>query len=150
MYDILFICELCGTHLSADENDVGAIFPCPECANDLTVPVGDILFECPVCEKSLLAGKAAAWQQFHCPECQQLITIPLVGKNVPVSKPPPPVPPPSAAVPPTTPENPQPKPPPSDLSPNAADQRFMSTWGDYLAEAGLTDEPPAQPRPPDN
>ena len=150
MYDILFICELCGTHLSADENDVGAIFPCPECANDLTVPVGDILFECPVCEKSLLAGKAAAWQQFHCPECQQLITIPLVGKNVPVSKPPPPVPPPSAAVPPTTPENPQPKPLPSDLSPNAAVQRFMTTWGDYLAEAGLTDEPPAQPRPPDN
>ena len=51
MYDILFICKHCGIHLSADENDVGASFPCPECANDLTIPVGDILFDCPKCGK---------------------------------------------------------------------------------------------------
>lgn len=151
MYDIFFICDLCEAHLSADVNDVGTTFPCPECTNDLTIPVGDILFACPFCEKSLLAGKTAAWQQFHCPECQQLITIPLVGKIIPVSQSPAPPPPGPTAAAPALPEKLQPKPPPSKPQPDSADHHFMTTWGDYLAEAGLTDDtPPVPPRPSDD
>ena len=149
MFDILFICKHCGTHLNADENDVGVTLPCPECAQDITIPVGDILFECARCGKSLLAGRTAARQNFHCPSCGRVITIPALGKQHIVSEtltsapfPPPlsplsPLPPPRAA--------PAPAPTPPSGSPAAADQQFMATWGDYLAEAGLADDKPAQP-----
>lgn len=143
MYDILFICEHCKSHLSADEQDVGATFPCPECGNDLTIPVGDILFECPACGKSLLAGKKAADRKFHCPNCQRLVRIPLIGKAVPVSA----APAPAAVSPAPVPPKPAPsvqRSAPGKLTDRPDDQRFMATWGDYLAEAGLTDDPPAQ------
>jgi predicted RNA-binding Zn-ribbon protein involved in translation (DUF1610 family) len=149
MYDILFICEHCENHLSADENDVGATFPCPGCGNDLVIPVGDILFECPACSKSLLAGKQASGHTFHCPNCQKLVRIPLIGKAVPVSAAPAPAAFSPAPVPPK--QAPAAKRPESDKPTDRNDdQRFMATWGDYLAEAGLTDEPPSQTLPSEN
>ena len=139
MFDILFICRHCGLHLSADENDVGATFPCPECANRLVIPTGDILFECPECGKSLLAGRTAARQQFHCPNCDCVVLIPLVGKTVPVLERTASVSPPPVAEPPIVPQNDKPSPAVSEVPAEAADRQFMSTWGDYLAEAGLAD-----------
>ena len=148
MYDILFICKHCGLHLSADENDVGASFPCPECRKDLTIPVGDILFDCPKCGKSLLASRSAARQQFHCPSCNRLIVIPPIGKTVPVLEKKELIPPLPAINPLPTSTKPAHASPAAALPADAADQQFMSTWGDYLAEAGLTDDksssPPAQ------
>ena len=139
MFDILFICRHCGLHLSADENDVGATFPCPECANDLKIPNGDILFECPDCGKSLLAVRAAARQQFHCPNCDGVIRIPPVGKTVPVTERTELISPPPVSASPAPPQVVQPRPAVSEVSADAADNHFMSTWGDYLAEAGLAD-----------
>lgn len=145
MYDILFICKHCGVHLSADENDVGASFPCPECKKELAIPVGDILFDCPKCGKALLASRAAVRQPFDCPACNRQIIIPPIGKPVPVSEKTelisplpnlPPAPPP---------EKPKPAPPPANVPADADEKRFMSTWGDYLAEAGLADDKPSLP-----
>ena len=146
MFDILFICKHCGTHLSADENDVGASLPCPECAHDIKIPVGDILFECPQCGKSLLAGRTAVRQPFHCPSCERVITVPAIGKQRIVSETLNSAP----FLPPLTPltappASPAPAPTPPTGSPIADDPHFMSTWGDYLAEAGLADDKPSQP-----
>ena len=147
MYDILFICKHCGLHLSADENDVGASFPCPECSRELTIPVGDILFDCPKCGKALLASRAAARQQFHCPSCKRTIVIPPIGKTVPVSEKSELITPLPDLAPAPPPEKPKPS-PPAALPADADDKQFMSTWGDYLAEAGLADDktppPPAK------
>lgn len=143
MFDILFICKHCGLHLSADENDVGANFPCPECAQELTIPVGDILFECSYCHKSLLAGRTAARQQFHCPSCRRTITIPAVGKMVPVSEKKELISPAPVYAPLPKPER-STAPAPSPGIP-ADDKQFMATWGDYLAESGLADEKPTPP-----
>ncbi len=165
MYDILFICKHCGVHLSADENDVGAAFPCPECAQALTIPVGDILFDCPKCGKSLLASRSAVRQQFHCPSCQRLIVIPPIGKTVPVSDKIELISPLPALAPLTPPPvgaqlaepgfqgieqaRPLQNPPPAAAPPaDAADKRFLATWGDYLAEAGLADDKPPPLKPP--
>ena len=149
MYDILFICKHCGIHLSADENDVGASFPCPECANDLTIPVGDILFDCPKCGKALLAGRTAARQPFHCPSCKREIIIPPIGKSIPVSEKTELIAPLPDLAPLPMPEKPIPQPPAADLPADAPDQQFMATWGDYLAEAGLANDqsPPPPPQP---
>lgn len=146
MFDILFICRHCGLHLSADENDVGATFPCPGCANNLVIPTGDILFECPECGKSLLAGRTAARQQFHCPNCDCVVLIPLVGKTVPISERTERSSPPPAVEPPIVPQNAQPGPAVSEMPAEAADRQFMSTWGDYLAEAGLADNQASSPQ----
>lgn len=146
MFDILFICRHCGLHLSADENDVGATFPCPECANSLVIPTGDILFECPECGKSLLAGRTAARQRFHCPNCDRVILIPPIGKTVPVSERTESISPPPVAEPPIVPQNAQPNPVVSEVPAEAADRQFMSTWGDYLAEAGLADNQASSPQ----
>ena len=147
MYDILFICKHCGAHLSADENDVGATFPCPDCANDLSIPVGDILFECPKCGKDLLASRAAVRQSFHCPACDRPIIIPPIGKTVPVSEKTELIPPLPKFAPLDMPEKRAPAPTSANDSADAGDQQFMSTWGDYLAEAGLADDKPPVPPP---
>ena len=139
MFDILFICKHCGLHLSADENDVGGTFPCPECANDLKIPTGDILFECPDCGKSLLAGRTAARQQFHCPNCDGVIRIPPVGKTVSVSERTELISSPPVIAPPAPRQTAPPISPGSEVVADANDRQFMSTWGDYLAEAGLAD-----------
>lgn len=139
MFDILFICRHCGLHLSADENDVGATFPCPECANSLVIPTGDILFECPECGKSLLAGRMAARQRFHCPSCDCVILIPPVGRTVPVSERTERLSPPPAGAPPVAPQIAPSSPAVSEMPSDAANRQFMSTWGDYLAVAGLAD-----------
>lgn len=144
MFDILFICKHCGLHLSADENDVGEVFSCPECTNNLTIPVGDILFDCPKCSKSLLAGRTAARQQFHCPSCQREIIIPPIGKMIPVSKKTELISPLAVLASPVQPERAKPLPSAADIPADTAEKHFMATWGDYLAEAGLTnDKPPA-------
>lgn len=144
MFDILFICKNCGLHLSADENDVGITLPCPECANEVTIPVGDILFECPKCGKSLLAGRAVARQKFHCPSCQRLIVIPPIGKTIPVSEKTELIPPPPVIAPIAPPERPKP-PDAADIPSDPENLQFMSTWGDYLAQAGLADDKPSPP-----
>ena len=145
MYDILFICKHCGIHLSADENDVGATFPCPQCANDLTIPVGDILFECPKCGKSLLAARSSARQAFDCPSCNRQIITPPIGKTVPVSEKTELIAPLPVIAPLPTSEKPKPQPTAANLPAVATDQQFMSTWGNYLAEAGLADDKPTPP-----
>lgn len=138
MYDILFICGHCGAHLSAEDNDVGVSLPCPQCSADISVPVGDVLFDCPECGKSILASADARGQSFHCFYCEMEIRVPEKGRNVEVS----------AQLPTTeelaartrTPPEPERSTPPC---PDTPDQRqrnqFMSTWGDYLAGAGLAD-----------
>jgi predicted RNA-binding Zn-ribbon protein involved in translation (DUF1610 family) len=149
MYDILFICKHCGLHLSADENDVGAAFPCPECAKEITIPVGDILFDCPKCGKSLLASRTAVRQSFDCPACNRQIIIPPIGKSVPVSEKTELISPPPVIAPLPVPEKPTSPPPTADIPAEADEKHFMSTWGDYLAEAGLADDksPPPPPQP---
>ena len=149
MYDILFICKHCGVHLSADENDVGAVLPCPECAQEIKIPVGDILFQCPACSKSLLAGRTAARQHFHCPCCKREMIVPPIGKTIPVAEkteliPPPPVLRPLAA----PPEKPAPPPSAPEAAGSKDDRQFMSTSGDYLAEAGMTKDANASPLDP--
>lgn len=149
MFDILFICKNCGLHLSADENDVGDTFPCPECAEDLNIPVGDILFECSHCGKSLLAARAAVRQAFHCPACDRQFVIPPIGRTVPVSDKIEFIPPPPDTAPANAPERPKPPPDPVSPSTDAEQRHFMTTWGDYLAQAGLADDtPPAPPTTP--
>jgi len=142
MYDILFICRHCGVQLSADENDVGISLPCPECAKEISVPTGDVLFECAECGKSLLASADAKHHSFHCPYCDLDVVVPSQGKQVPMSE--------RVEVEPTP--EPEEQPPvsvaeaasftssdPPDAEKRQRD-RFMATWGDYLAQAGLTDE----------
>ena len=146
MFDILFICKHCGLHLSADENDVGVTLPCPDCANDITIPVGDILFECPQCGKSLLAPRAAVRQSFDCPACDRPIIVPPIGKTIPVSEKTEWIAPPPLIAPSAPPERPKP-PAAASIAPDAADQQFMSTWGDYLAQAGLATEKPPENTP---
>lgn len=138
MYDILFICSHCGVHLSADEDDVGINLPCPNCALEISVPPGDILFDCPECGKALLASSDSRHQHFHCPYCEIQIAVPSEGKRIAVSK--------HSPEKPT--QDPQESPPqessstapnvPPDPKTRQRDQ-FMTTWGDYLASAGLTD-----------
>ena len=144
MFGILFICKHCGLHLSAYENDVGATFPCPECSNGLVIPTGDILFECPKCGKSLLAGRTAARLQFDCPSCNRSILIPPIGKTIPVSERTELISPPSIIAPLATPKTAKPTPASSEVPANAADNQFMATWGDYLAEAGLAGDTPSE------
>lgn len=147
MFDILFICKHCGLHLSADENDVGVTLPCPDCANEITIPVGDILFECPQCGKSLLAPRAAARQHFHCPSCEREIIVPPIGKTIPVSEKTELIAPLPVIAPSAPPERPKPPAAPADLPSDADDKQFMSTWGDYLAQAGLANEKPPENTP---
>ena len=138
MYDILFICNHCGVHLSADENDVGIALPCPNCAQDISVPTGDVYFDCPECGKALLASSDSRRQHFHCPYCEIEIVVPPEGKRITITE--------HSREQPTKSE---PKPPPpkattvirqtSDDPDTRQHDRFMTTWGDYLAKAGLTD-----------
>ena len=142
MYDILFICKHCGIHLSADENDVGIALPCPQCAKEIFVPTGDILFDCPSCGKTLLASNDSINRIFQCPACDLDIIVPKQGRLIPIA--------PQIEVEPTSKQELQPPPAVTDMpQPTTAktvddakseNDRFMMTWGGYLAEAGLTDE----------
>lgn len=141
MYDILFICKHCGIHLSADENDVGISLPCPQCSTDISVPTGDVLFECSACGKTLLASADSRRRTFQCPYCNLDVVVPAQGKQIPLSS--------HIELNPTPKhESPRLIPPEDPSLPTTSDQtdlnkcqndRFMETWGDYLAQAGLTD-----------
>lgn len=147
MFDILFICKHCGLHLGADENDVGANFPCPECNQELTIPVGDVLFDCPKCGKSLLASRSAIRQSFDCPACNREIVIPPIGKLVPVSEKKELISPAPACAPLSKPERSTTPAPAPEIPADAAEKHFMATWGDYLAESGLATEKPVETPP---
>ncbi|MBW7908190.1 MAG: hypothetical protein H3C50_04620 [Kiritimatiellae bacterium] len=140
MYELVFKCRSCATHLSASADDSGYEFDCPTCGALIAVPSGDILFSCPQCNNYLLATHDAAGDTFDCPHCQRPVLIPMHGKEIPT-----PERPhlahresPSSA----TRKPPETKPPTAAAAPQnstpANDLQFMTTWGDYLATAGLT------------
>lgn len=140
MYEVIFKCRSCLAHLSASADDAGYEFNCPTCDAALVVPAGDILFACPHCQISLLASGDAAGDDFGCPKCQQRVRAPLTGKDIPTTE--------RTAAPlrepsdrPREPSTGKHHAPDTDKSPentSPGERQFMTTWGDYLAAAGLT------------
>ena len=140
MYEVVFRCSQCATHLSASAEDAGFQFDCPSCGAALAVPAGDLLFSCPNCQTSIIASQDSAGETFGCPRCQTQILVPTCGREIPISN--------HHIT--TTGERAAPDPPePVSTADDAgaaslsgdksADERqFMMTWGDYLAQAGLT------------
>jgi DNA-directed RNA polymerase subunit RPC12/RpoP len=143
MYDVLFKCAHCGSHLSAEDNDVGVAMPCPACEKGIIIPTGDVLFACEGCGKDMLAAKDCSGEQFHCSYCDLVVIVPEEGKiiHIPERRPP------AHAVSPTekcqnesSVESVQ-----ADSGPRHTtakqrqDENFMVTWGDFLATAGLTE-----------
>jgi len=141
MYDVVFRCSECGVHLSASPDDAGYIFNCPQCNKSLEVPAGDILFSCKSCSHSLLASHDTIGHEFECPHCQSLFLVPAEGKQIEIHQKAQPIPDVSTQVEEVLQSNPLP--PVDDLPMDQQEinqnHHFMSTWGDYIAQAGLID-----------
>jgi len=141
MYEIVFKCRACSAHLSASADDAGYEFDCPACGAAIAVPAGDILFGCPQCQTQLLASKDAVGDNFECPQCQLRVQVPTQGKEIQIPERPQilvdaqgdgserPIPAAHSA-------------PESEVyneDTTQVERQFMTTWGDYLAAAGLTE-----------
>ena len=142
MYEIVFKCTSCSTHLSASADDAGYEFECPACGNRIAVPTGDILFSCPQCEVHILASRDVVGESFDCPQCQQSVLVPPQGKQVIVPDRPAIM---ARAVDtisanPTTTKETAPTSQALENTTDPSDRQFMTTWGDYLAAAGLTND----------
>lgn len=141
MYEVVFKCRTCGAHLSASADDAGYEFSCPGCAAAIAVPAGDILFACPHCQINLLASGDTAGDDFGCPNCQQRIRIPPTGKDIPIrerstvhlrepsDRP----------IEPSTDNHHAPDTNKPHENTSQHERQFMTTWGDYLATAGLAE-----------
>ena len=142
MYEVVFRCKHCEARLSASADDAGYVFDCPSCDASTAVPVGDILFACPKCRVNLLASKDSIGETFGCPRCENLVIVPSQGKMILIPN--------HQAVdsngttslsPPDSARHPEER---SSKTSNGRitpeERQFMTTWGDYLAKAGLTGE----------
>lgn len=142
MFEIVFKCPSCRVHLSASGDDAGYHFDCPSCGAAISVPSGDILFTCSQCHVNLLANSDSVGERFDCPQCHTQVSVPSQGKAIAIPDPPRQ---PKAFTPPRSPDVSDASPRQVDATPlptqeTDVDRQFMTTWGDYIAHAGLADE----------
>ena len=142
MYDIVFKCASCGIHLSASAEDAGYEFACPKCATPTAVPSGDVLFSCENCREKVLASSDTVGHTFECPHCQTPLIVPMADTQLEIHHQPTSLADvlPAEIVPESRNEGSMSNDLPSNEQEVLQNHHFMTTWGDYLAKAGLTSE----------
>ena len=76
LLDIFFKCEVCGKHLVADEEEVGATINCPDCNSPMAVPEISSIGKCPRCQYWLKFSADMKGELVHCPTCYGKVRLP--------------------------------------------------------------------------